>query len=484
MLDILVQLWPALETYPHWRGWLGASWALYLLVLAVWIVLQKRSPLSSLSWILALAALPVLGFVVYYFLGPQKIRRQRIKRQKLRRLHASHGPHVDPAEDPQDRLPRRKQSLGRLLRATTGAPVSSARSVQLLSGGAATFAALHAAIAAAQRHVHLAYYIFEPDRVGLALLDELVAAARRGVHVRLLVDAVGSPRLRRRHVAALREAGGEVALFHPFRLAGLRPLLNLRLHRKMVIVDGHVGFTGGINVTQRQHEGLDPHAFHDLHLRFEGAAVVWLQTIFAEDWLYATRHPLDEAGLYPENAPGPVAMQIVGSGPDGLWEAIHRVHLQAISDARERIWLATPYFVPGEPALYALAGAALRGVDVRVLVPRRSDTLLVTFAARSYFDELMEAGVRFYEYQPTVLHTKALLVDDDCVLLGSANFDMRSFRLNFEVCAAIYDKSAAALLAHQFERDFSQSRRVARPRRVDPMRRLAEAMARLLSPVL
>lgn len=482
MLDVLVQIWPALADYPHWRGWIGALWALYLLVLAVWIVLQKRSPLSSLSWILALAALPVLGFVVYFFLGPQKIRRQRIRRQKLRHLHALHAP--PPDEDPEGRLPRRKASLGRLVRATTGAPVSSAHSAQLLAGGAATFAALHAAIAAAQRHVHLAYYIFEPDRVGLPLLDELTAAARRGVHVRLLVDAVGSPSLGRRHLAALRAAGGEVAFFHPFRFAGLRPLLNMRLHRKIVVVDGAIGFTGGVNISERQHEGLDPRAFHDLHLRIEGAACTWLQTIFIEDWLYATRRPIDESDLHPRHATGPVAMQIAGSGPDSLWESVHRLHLQAISDARERVWLATPYFVPGEAALYALAGAALRGVDVRVLVPRRSDTLLVTFAARSYFDELMEAGVRFYEYQPSVLHTKALLVDDDCVLLGSANFDMRSFRLNFEVCAAIYDTAAAALLAHQFERDFSQSRRVARPRRVDPLRRLAEAGARLLSPVL
>lgn len=467
---------------PEWNLALSLGWLAYIVALAVWIVLQKRPPLSTLAWLLTLAALPVIGFVIYFFLGPQKIKRQRMRRERLRRLHAEHTP--DPDEDPHARLPRRKQSLGRLLRATTGMPVSNARTAQLLSGGAATFAALHAAIAEAQDHVHLAYYIFEPDRVGLPLLGELAAAARRGVHVRLLVDAVGSSGLKRRHLADLRAAGGEVAFFHPFRLATLRPLLNLRLHRKVVVIDGGIGFTGGINISERQHEGLDPQAFHDLHLRLEGAAVGWLQALFAEDWTYATRRPLADAGLYPRQASGPLAVQIAGSGPEGLWEPIHRLHLQAIWDARERVWLETPYFVPGEAALFALSGAALRGVDVRILVPRRSDSLVVTFAARSYYDELMAAGVKVYEYQPTVLHSKALLVDDDCVILGSANFDQRSFRLNFEVCAAVYDVGAAALLEHQFERDFSRSRRLPRPRRVDPLRRLAEASARLLSPLL
>ncbi|MFA5684295.1 MAG: cardiolipin synthase [Lysobacteraceae bacterium] len=476
-----VGLLSALDAIPHWRAWLGALWALYLLALSIWIVLQKRSPLSTLSWILSLAALPVIGFVVYFLLGPQKINRQRIRRQRMKQLHA---PAQESAEGSDEGLPPCNDSLSRLLRSTTGVRLSSARSLQFLSDGAATYAALTAAIEQAQRHIHLAYYIFDPDRVGLPMLDALTAAARRGVHVRLLVDAVGSSRLKNRHLAALRAAGGEVAWFHAFRIAKLRGVLNLRLHRKIVVIDGEIGFTGGINICETQHEGIHANAFHDLHLRIEGVAVAQLQTVFAEDWAYAAKRPLGEATLYPPQPHGPIAMQIVGSGPDSLWEAIHRLHLQAIWDARERIWLATPYFVPGEAALYALTGAALRGVDVRVLVPRRSDSWVVTFAARSYFDELMAAGVRVYEYQPTVLHSKTLLIDDDCVLIGSANFDSRSFRLNFEVCAAIYDSAAAGLLEHQFERDFSQSRRVQRPRRLDPLRRLGEASARLLSPLL
>ncbi len=462
---------------------LSIGWLLYIVALAIWIVLQKRPPLSTLCWILSLAALPVLGFVIYFFLGPQKIRRQRMRRQRMRSLHGEPTPETAAGNEQPD-LPRRKQSLGRLIRATTGAPVSSATEVTLLTDGAATFDALHAAIAGARRHIHLAYYIFEPDRVGLPLLQALTEAQRRGVQVRLLVDAVGSARLHRWHHRALREAGGEVAQFHPFRLATLRPLLNLRLHRKIAVIDGQTGFTGGINITEQEHEGIDPAAYHDLHLRIEGQVVGWLQTLFAEDWTYATRRPLADSELYPPLQPGPIAAQVVGSGPEGLWEPIHRLHLVAITESRDRVWLATPYFVPGEPALFALSNAALRGVDVRILVPRRSDSLAVTFAARSYFDQLMEAGVRVYEYQPRMLHSKSLLVDDDCAVIGSANFDQRSFRLNFEVCAAIYDHGVAERLALQFERDFSRSRRLPRPRPVDPLRRLAEALARLLSPLL
>jgi cardiolipin synthase A/B len=464
-----------------WPLWLSLLWGVHIVALAVWIVLQKRSPLSTLAWVLSLAALPVLGFIVYFFLGPQKIRRQRLRRQRLRRLHVA-GAQRDPLAE--EGLPRRKQRLGRLIEATTGAPVSSAGAVSLLAGGAATFEALLAAIAAAREHIHLEYYIFEPDATGRRFREALVERARAGVGVRLLVDAVGSSRLSRRFLAPLRAAGADVAFFHPFRLAPLRPLLNLRNHRKIVVIDGRIGFTGGINVCDNQDERLDRNAFHDLHVCIEGPAVGWLQAVFAEDWHYSRRQPLPERDLYPALPHGSVATQVFASGPEGVWEAIHRAHLQAMDDARERIWLTSAYFVPSEPALFALTSAALRGVDVRILVPRRSDSRVVAYAGRSYYDELLDAGVRIYEYRPTVLHSKSLLVDGDCVLLGSANFDSRSFRLNFEVCVAFYDPGVAALLEHQFEVDLSQSQRVTRPRRVGLLQRLGEAAARLLSPLL
>lgn len=466
---------------PSGGFWLSLLWGLHIVGLSVWIVLQKRPPLSTLAWVLSLAALPVLGLIVYFFLGPQKVRRQRLRRQRLRQLHRS-GARPDRAAE--QGLPRRKQRLGRLIEAATGSPISSASAIALLSDGAATFDALFAAIAAAEDHVHLEYYILEPDRTGTRLRDLLIERARAGVQVRLLVDAVGSPGLSRRFLAPLRTAGGTVVFFHPFRLAPLRPLLNMRNHRKIAVIDGRIGFIGGINLSDQQDARIDPRAFHDLHLRIEGPVVGWLQSVFAEDWHYSHRQPLPEKALYPELPQGELPVQVFASGPDGVWEAIHQAHLQAIWDARERVWLATAYFVPGEAALFALTAAALRGVDVRILVSRRSDSRVVSYAGRSYYDELQEAGVRIYEYQPGVLHSKAMLVDDDCVLIGSANFDQRSFRLNFEVCVALYDGHSAGLMQHQFELDFSQSLRLAKPRRVTPLRRLGEAAARLLSPLL
>ena len=465
-------------------GWgtLGSLlWALYLVVLSGWIVLQKRPPLSTLAWILSLAALPVIGFLIYFFLGPQKIRRQRLRRQRLRRFthcEARAAPELEAG------LRRRKQSLSRLIEKASGAPVASASQIDLLVDGEDTFQALLQAIKTAERHVHLLYYVFETDSVGQAVMEALRQAAERGVQVRLLVDAVGSPSMRGRQLRQLRKAGIEVARFHPFRLATLRPLLNLRNHRKIAVIDGQVGFAGGINISEEQRSSARRAGWHDLHLRLQGPIVGWLQGVFAEDWLYVTRRPLAEDQLYPQMTPGALSAQVVASGPDSDSETIHRAYLQAIGDARERVWLVTPYFSPGEPALYALSNAAMRGLDVRLLLPSRSDWRVVAACARSYYDELLARGVKIFEYQPRMLHAKALLVDDDCSLVGSANFDLRSFRLNFEVAVVVYEPSFATQLAAQLTADFAQSRRIGQPRKLSWLDRLGEAAARLLSPLL
>lgn len=456
-------------------------WALYLAVLALWIILQKRSPLATLAWILALAALPLLGFVVYHFLGPHKIKRQRLRRQRLRRMNRCEAC-ADPAAEAT--LTQRWRGLAQLVAKSTGAPVASASEVGLLVGGAATYAALLQAIAGARRQIHLEYYIIEPDAIGAQFRSALIERARAGVEVRLLIDALGSSRLSRRWLAPLREAGVEVARFHPFRLAALRPLLNFRTHRKIVVIDGELGFTGGINLADEHDARLSAGAWHDLHLQLRGQVVGWLQAVFAKDWLYASGRGLTERELYPTLTPGTIAAQVIASGPDSDSEAIHRSYLQALHQARERAWLATPYFVPGTAALYALGNAAMRGVDVRLLLPQRCDSRIVGLAGRSYYDELIARGVKIYEYQPSMLHAKALLVDDDLALLGTANFDLRSFELNFEVAVALYDRHFCTALEAQLAGDFDCARRVTQPRPISLLSRLAEASARLLSPVL
>nr|WP_235893639.1 cardiolipin synthase [Lysobacter lacus] len=454
---------------------LFAGWVVYLVGLGLWIVLQKREPVATLAWLISLAVLPYVGFAVYYWFGPQRIRRQRLRRGRARaRLPLSGAGTVDCLT----------HELARLGQATTRLPASSATDVQLLIDGGATYEALLGAIALATDHVHLEYYIFEPDRTGTRVRDALIERAAAGVKVRLLVDAVGSSRMGRGFLAPLIDAGGEVAWFHRMLTPWRRKWLNLRSHRKIVVIDGRVAFTGGINVTDEEDERLRSDAYRDLHLRIEGEVVGALQQVFLEDWIYATGQKAPSMpGVVAE--PGPVDAQVLVSGPDAPWEAIHRLHVSAIHAARKRVWLATPYFVPGEAAMMALTSAALAGLDVRLLVPLQSDSRLVTFAARSYFDDLLAAGVRIHEYGPRMLHTKALLCDDDVAIVGSANFDHRSFRLNFEVSMLFRDTGIASSLAKLLQNDLGHAPRVRVDRRRSFFRaRLPEALARLLSPLL
>ena len=477
MLGPLLDAWSHLLALPHVGLYLAIAWVLYLVGLGGWIVLQKREPVATLSWLLGLALLPWVGFIVYQWLGPQRIKRHRLRRARSRTARTM------PAEGEVDPLAR---ELARLGTATTGLPPSTARDVRLLVDGAAKYTALLADIALARESIDLEYYIFLPDRTGTILRDALIERARAGVRVRLLLDAVGSGKCPRRFFAPLLAAGGELAWFHPMRFGRIwqRPWLNLRTHRKIVVIDGTLAYTGGINITDEEDERLRGDAYRDLHVRLEGDVARALQVTFVEDWSYATGTP---PALPPAPAPDPGdhRVQVLTSGPDSSWEAIHRLHVSAIHAARTRVWLTTPYFVPGEAAMMALTSAALSGLDVRLLVPRRSDSLLVTLAARSYFDDLLAAGVRVYEYGPRMLHSKTLLVDDDLAIIGSANFDHRSFRLNFEVSLLFHDARVAAELGHLIETDLAQAPRV-RADRLQPLwrARLPEALARLVSPLL
>ncbi len=479
MQNPLRDLWEWLASIPHIGLYLALGWALYLVCLGGWIVLQKRTPVATLSWLLGLAALPYVGFLVYLVLGPQRIRRHRLRRA---RSHVSLPEAAGAGEG--------SMELATLAQATSGLPASTATDVRLLVDGGAKYEALLEAVRGARHHVHLEYYIFAADRTGTALRDALAERARAGVAVRVLLDAVGSGACPRGFFQPLLDAGGELAWFHPMHFGRIwrRTWINLRSHRKIVVVDGRIGFTGGINVTDEENERLRDDAYRDLHLRVEGDAVRGLQLLFVEDWSYATGQRdfiSSVAQAMPPPAPGPIAAQVLGSGPDSPWESIHRLHVAAIHEAKQRVWLATPYFVPGEAAMMALTSAALGGLDVRVMVPRRSDSLTVTLAARSYYDELMEAGVRVYEYGPRMLHSKALLVDESLAMVGSANFDSRSFSLNFEVAMLFRDAGIAAELARHFEVDLASAPRV-RADRARPLwsARLPEALARLLSPVL
>ncbi|MEN1925325.1 cardiolipin synthase [Luteimonas qiangzhengi] len=458
------------------------GWLAYLLLLGGWIILQKREPVATLSWLLGLALLPYLGFLIYHVFGPQRIRRHQLRRETSRARMSGNADYSDESSDAAE--------LTRLAEASTGLPRSLAHSVRLLVDGCATYDALLEDVRAATTHIHLEYYIYHPDNAGTALRDALTERVRAGVKVRLLIDAVGGSRSRR-FFKDFVEAGGELAWFHPPRFGRVwqRPWLNLRSHRKIVVIDGRIGYTGSVNISDDHDERQSDDAFRDLHLRLEGEAVLRLQRVFVEDWIYATGEDACVDEIHRQtprpDVPGTIHTQILTSGPDSSWEAIHRLHVGAIHGAQRRVWLATPYFVPGEAAMMALTSAALAGLDVRLLVPKRSDSRLVTLAARSYFDTLIRAGVKVHEYGPRMLHTKALLVDDHLVILGSANFDHRSFRLNFEVSALLDDTNLAATLEQHLRGEFEGAPVVQRNKERSLFAdRLPEALARLLSPLL
>ena len=469
-----------------WRFAFSVLEIAWVIGASCWIILEKRSPTATLAWIFGLAVLPLIGGLVYVFIGPRRIERKRIRRlSRIAVVTRDAVPLLSGAPSPEQ---RRIAQLMRLATHRQGIPPSTARSAVLYTTGAATFAAVIAAIAAARHHVHLEYYIFEPDTTGTRVRDALIERARAGVQVRLLLDAIGSFHARGKFLAPLVAAGAEVATFNSAVVAALptRRWMNFRTHRKIVVVDGTIGFCGGINIHDEENlEVTGPKAWRDTHLRIEGDAVHGLQLVFLEDWAFASGSALASKEYFPDGEGGPHTVQIVASGPDGDAFAIAKVYFACIATARARVLLTTPYFVPDDALLAALMTAAARGVDVQLLVSKRSDSRLVDAAGRSYFDELLRSGVKIYQYGPPMVHAKTLVVDDDLAIVGTANFDNRSLRLNFEVCAVLYDAGLAAELAAAFTTDLG----AAQPVQLLDVRgrlpgRLFEATARLFSPQL
>ncbi len=461
----------------------------YVIVFSVWIIYQRKRPISTLAWILFVAAVPIAGAALYAVIGPRRLRRSRMKR--LRAQGALHRPQLQAHEalfgaEIAREMARQVSRIGeRSIRAS----VAAARSWQLLIDGIATYDALVAAIDAATHHVHALWYIFEPDVTGTRIRDALTRAAQRGVQVRLLVDAVGSGSLSNAFLKPLRDAGGEVERFNRWRIERHSRLLNYRNHRKILVCDGDVAFTGGINITDTENEDVrGDAAYRDTHLKLEGNAAHGLNLVFLEDWFYACGRAVKGPEYFPMTEFDPstaVPVQILDSGPDLAIETIKTAFFAAIGSAKQRVYLTTAYFVPDDTMLMALQAAALRGVDVRVLVSRESDSRTVMAAQRSYFDELVQNQVRIFEYLPRMLHAKTLVVDDWFAVVGTSNFDNRSFRLNFEVVAIVYGSLLAAELAQVFETDLASAEEITSKSRAHMLviPRFYEAVARLFAPL-
>ncbi len=463
------------SAWPHISVVLFIIWFVYVVLLGCWILLQKREPIATLSWLLSLALLPYVGFLIYHFLGPTRIKRHHVKRNRSK---SNLMPLLDSNST------QHASELMKLTMSSSDFAPSSARDVQLLVNGLSTFSALLQAFSDAKHHIHLEYYIFEPDHTGTQIRDGLIEQAIRGIQVRLLLDRMGSKNISEKFLQPLREAGIDVAFFHPYSFKRLwRPQINIRSHRKIVVIDGCIGFTGGINITDEENESVRADAYVDLHFKISGEIVRWLQLAFMEDWLYAGGVFQAKEILWPAPVLGTIPAQILAAGPDTPWEPIHRAQVFAINNAKKRVLLVTPYFVPSDAALMALSSAALRGLEVLLIVPKRSDSLLVTLAARSYFDALSSAGVRIFEY-PNMLHTKALLIDDDTVIVGSSNFDNRSFKLNFELSLLIEHPQVSENVAGIVLAYVKQSVAFNAKQKLPLISRLAQAFARLFSPLL
>jgi cardiolipin synthase len=479
-------------TLPWFQIFVG-SYVVWVIVACASLLMSRRSPASTLAWMFAFIALPVVSGLYYLVFGPRRLHRRRVRYGRARgRLAGGTSGHLQKREMPRrpNLGPDAAALAGVARRLGQGEP-TLASAVEVLDDGDATMQALEDAIRAARHHVHMEYYIWEPDRVGTFFRDLLVEARGRGVQVRVLVDAVGSAALKAKFWEPLTKAGGEVRRFNRLHLsfAGLH-FANFRTHRKIAICDGAVGLLGGVNLHEPAcGRGAGPLAWRDAHVRVDGEPVWRLQQLFLENWAYTGPFHAseEEMGRY-----FPLSMQegrglptqILASGPDDDNPPLHAFLLAALSTARSRIWIETPYLIPDEPLETALRVAELRGVDVQVIVPKQGDSRLVTAASHTYCESLRKGGIKIFEYGPPMLHAKTLVVDETVAVIGTANMDNRSFRLNFEVAAAFYDAEVIGHMARRFDVDRNASHPFPARRRPDKLQMFLESVARLTSPVL
>jgi len=478
--------WIAENIDMAWVWWiLNILYALTILGIIAVVVSENRNPVKSLAWVTVLLVVPVVGLVLYIVFG-RNIQNKRIisrrNRRKLRRLGAGGG--TDPAkiEDAGAVMPQIN-----LAYALCGSHYYEGNDVGIFDNGQEKFDALLADIAAARSYINMQYYIIVNDNIGIRVMEALMERARAGVKVRLIYDHVGSFKLSNRYLRRLKEAGVEAYPFFKVVFPPFGTRINWRNHRKIVVIDGKVGYIGGMNVADRYVDGgklFD--VWRDLHLRVEGPAVFALQQSFAVDWNFMGQPLLEEGPLATAVKGHSVGMQLVTGGPTTQWLNMTLVFQQAIARARKCIYIQTPYFIPSEGLVHALQVAALSKVDVRLMIPRRSDSDMLRWASFSYVHECLRAGIKVYLYEKGMLHSKAIIIDDDFCTVGSTNFDFRSFEHNFEANMLIYSTDFNARMKALFVRDMRDSRRVTSSAwRHRPWREKAlESVMRLFSPIL
>lgn len=449
------------------------------------VITENRNPVKTLAWAMVLVFLPILGFVLYLLFGLDMRKEKIIGRRSLSQLMKE--PLLNYKDYVAPNPPETYEKLTRMMRHAGQAYLLAGNRVTPFTEFPAMLHDMLCAIHSARHHIHVQFYIFMDDAVGRLLRDALIDKARQGVKIRLLYDDVGSWKVKNRFFRDMVKAGIEVYPFGEVKFAALTRRVNYRNHRKLVIVDGQLGYIGGMNIAERYYKGFSWGGWRDTHIRIEGMAVNALQTSFFVDWHYASRMLVDEPVYFPKvERKGDTDMQIVTSYPMGEWKTIMQGLLQVISQSRRYLYIQTPYFMPTEPILMALRNAALAGVDVRIMVPLRGDSLLADLASHSYYKEVMTAGVKIYQYESGYLHAKMILSDDNFVTIGSTNMDFRSFEQNFEINAFIYDPEVVDTMKQIFLADQQSSLRVipADWQNRPLWKRCLESLVRLLSPLL
>lgn len=453
---------------------------------AIDAVMKGRTAQGSIAWAVVLTTFPMVSVPAYWVFGRDRFQGYVTARRAGDASADWVGEEASAVVAPfllTGEIPIAARAAERLAKM----PVLRGNSVELLIDGDATFASILEGIEAAEDYVLFQFFIVKDDQIGREFQARLMAKAQQGVRVYFLYDEVGSHALSRSYKKELREAGVEVFNFHTRQGPRNRFQINFRNHRKIVVVDGRVAWIGGHNVGD-EYLGRDPKFGHwrDTHVRIEGPAAMAAQLSFAEDWNWATGS-VPELNWTPETASdgSDVAVLIIPTGPADEFETAALMFTHAINSATERIWIASPYFVPDEGLMSALQLAGLRGVDVRILIPDKADHLLIYLAAFSYFDDALAAGVQFYKYTDGFMHQKVILVDDVAASVGTANFDNRSFRLNFEITAMVADSTFVEEVEQMLQDDFAASRKVGPNEYSDRpfWFRLAVRLARLTAPI-
>ncbi|MDR1414278.1 MAG: cardiolipin synthase [Odoribacteraceae bacterium] len=459
------------------------------------IILENRNPVRTLAWMLVLILLPLAGVVLYILFGTnyRKVKMFSMKGlgdfKWLQYMSEDQKQRIKKTEYLKRQDMEATRRLMTLLLNNSKALLSRHNSIDILNNGEETFRAIFRAIAAAKKFIHLEYYIIEQGELGDRLRELLAAKAAEGVEVRLIYDDVGCWRLPKRYITHLRRAGVQVYPFLPVKFPLFTGKVNYRNHRKIVVIDGHTGFLGGLNFADRYLRGLPGIGiWRDTHLRIKGEAVDSLHIVFLTDWYFVRQELLlDKEEYLPHlRADGNVLVQAVASGPDSDWTSIQQAYFTLINMATKYVFISTPYFMPGETTINCMKTAAMSGVDVRLMIPFKSDSPLTYWCTRSYIEELLTAGVRVFHYKKGFNHSKVIVTDGLISSVGTANMDLRSFEQNFELNLIIYDRPVSKKLATNFLEDLEESEEINLHRWKFRARRekIKESIARLFAPLL